>query len=276
MTLNLQSTTTLNNGVEMPWFGLGVFKTEPGPEVERAVTAALEVGYRSIDTAKLYGNEVGVGKAVRASGIPREDIFVTTKVWNSDQGYESTLKAFEASAERLDIDYIDLYLIHWPGNRLYVETWKALEKLYNDGRVRAIGVSNFSIHHLQDIFDNSDIVPVLNQVELHPRLRQKELHDFCREHHIQLEAWSPLMRGQILDHPDLVAIGEKYGKSAAQVILRWNLQHEIVTIPKSVNPGRIEENAQVFDFELSAEDMAQIDAMDQHERIGPDPDTFTF
>ncbi len=276
MTLNLQSTTTLNNGVEMPWFGLGVFKTEPGPEVERAVTAALEVGYRSIDTAKLYGNEVGVGKAVRASGIPREDIFVTTKVWNSDQGYESTLKAFEASAERLDIDYIDLYLIHWPGNRLYVETWKALEKLYNDGRVRAIGVSNFSIHHLQDIFDNSAIVPVLNQVELHPRLRQKELHDFCREHNIQLEAWSPLMRGQILDHPDLVAMGEKYGKSAAQVILRWNLQHEIVTIPKSVNPGRIEENAQVFDFELSAEDMAQIDAMDQHERIGPDPDTFTF
>ncbi|MCB0037573.1 MAG: aldo/keto reductase, partial [Anaerolineales bacterium] len=164
MTLNLQSTTTLNNGVEMPWFGLGVFKTEPGPEVERAVTAALEVGYRSIDTAKLYGNEVGVGKAVRASGLPREEIFVTTKVWNSDQGYESTLKAFEASAERLDLDYIDLYLIHWPGNRLYVETWKALEKLYQDGRVRAIGVSNFNPHHLQDIFDNSDMVPVLNQV----------------------------------------------------------------------------------------------------------------
>lgn len=276
MTLNLQSTTTLNNGVEMPWFGLGVFKTEPGPEVERAVTAALEVGYRSIDTAKLYGNEVGVGKAVRASGLPREEIFVTTKVWNSDQGYESTLKAFEASAERLDLDYIDLYLIHWPGNRLYVETWKALEKLYQDGRVRAIGVSNFNPHHLQDIFDNSDMVPVLNQVELHPRLRQKELHDFCRAHNIQLEAWSPLMRGQILDHPDLVALGEKYGKSAAQVILRWNLQHEIVTIPKSVNPGRIAENAQVFDFELSAEDMAQIDALDQHERIGPDPDTFTF
>lgn len=276
MTLNLQSTTTLNNGVEMPWFGLGVFKTEPGPEVERAVTAALEVGYRSIDTAKLYGNEVGVGNAVRASGIPREEIFVTTKVWNSDQGYDSTLKAFDASLERLNIDYIDLYLIHWPGNRLYVETWKALEKLYNDGRVRAIGVSNFNIHHLQDIFDNSDMVPVINQVELHPRLRQKELHDFCREHKIQLEAWSPLMRGQILDHPDLIAMGEKYGKSAAQVILRWNLQHEIVTIPKSVNPGRIAENAQVFDFELSDEDMAQIDAIDKHERIGPDPDNFTF
>ena len=276
MSLNLQSTTTLNNDVEMPWLGLGVYQSEAGEEVERAVSTALEIGYRSIDTATLYGNEKGVGNAVRSSGVPREEIFVTTKVWNSDQGYDSTLKAFDASAERLNIDYVDLYLIHWPGNKLYLETWRALEKLYADGRVHAIGVSNFQIHHLQDIFANSDIVPVVNQVELHPRLRQKELHDFCREHTIQIEAWSPLMRGRILDHETLVNIGESYGKTAAQVILRWHLQREIVTIPKSVTPSRIAENADIFDFELSEGELAAIDNIDQHKRVGPNPDTFTF
>ncbi len=272
--MNLESTTELNNGVQMPWVGLGVFLTNPGPEVEESVTAALELGYRHIDTAAYYRNEEGVGKAVRSSGIPREQLFVTTKVWNDDQGYDKTLKAFQASKKALGIGYIDLYLVHWPVSGLYLDTYRALEKLYKDGEVRAIGVSNFLVHHLEDIAEHSDVVPAVNQVEFHPFLRQPELLAYCKAHGVQLEAWSPLTRGRRIDDPVIVAIARKHGRTAAQVMLRWNLQHEVVTIPKSIHRGRIKENSQLFDFELDADDMKGLDALDEGSRIGPDPDTF--
>ncbi|XQY93899.1 aldo/keto reductase [Metabacillus sp. HB246100] len=274
--MHLQSTTTLHNGVKMPWFGLGVFKVEDGQDVVNSVTAAIENGYRSIDTAAIYGNEEGVGKAIADCNVPREELFITTKVWNSEQGYDSTLAAFEESMNKLGLDYLDLYLIHWPVAEygLYVDTWKALEKLYKDGRVRAIGVSNFQEHHLQDLIDRCEIVPMVNQVEYHPRLTQTKLHNFCKEHHIQLEAWSPLMQGGLLDDPTLTEIAQKYNKSTAQVILRWDLQNEVVTIPKSVKSHRIVENANIFDFELSNDEMDRIHALNQDKRVGPNPDEF--
>lgn len=268
--------TILNNGVKMPWLGLGVYKAKEGDEVVGAVKSALETGYRSIDTAAFYENERGVGRGIKESGVPREEIFVTTKVWNSQQGYESTLQAFEESRRKLGLEYIDLYLIHWPVKGKYKETWKALEKLYKDGWVRAIGVSNFQIHHLQDVLGDCEVKPAVNQVEYHPYLTQKELHTFCRENGIQLEAWSPLARGQILDHPTIVELERKYNKTPAQIVLRWDLQHEVVTIPKSVSPQRIKENADIFDFQLSGEDMERLDGMNRNRRIGPDPDHFDF
>ncbi|QNU33035.1 aldo/keto reductase [Geobacillus sp. 47C-IIb] len=260
----------------MPWVGLGVYKVKEGEEVKGAVRTALEVGYRHIDTAAFYENEEGVGQAIRESGIPREQVFVTTKVWNTDQGYETTLKAFNTSLKKLGFDYVDLYLVHWPVKGKYKETYKALEKLYKDGYVRAIGVSNFQIHHLQDVLADCEIKPMVNQVEYHPRLTQKELHAFCRENGIQLEAWSPLMRGEILNEPTIVEIGKKYGKTPAQVVLRWDLQNGVVTIPKSVTPARIKENATIFDFSLTDEEMRQIDALNLNKRIGADPDNFNF
>ncbi|MFD0620065.1 aldo/keto reductase [Paenibacillus sp. GCM10027629] len=267
----------LNNGVEMPWLGLGVWKAADGQEVSNAVKSAIECGYRSIDTAAVYQNESGVGQGIKDSGIAREELFVTTKVWNSDQGYESTLHAFEESRKKLGLDYLDLYLIHWPvKEKKYIDTWRALEKLYNDGLVRAIGVSNFHIHHLKDIFEVSGIVPVVNQVEYHPLLAQRELHAFCNSHNIVLEAWSPLMQGKLLDDPMLTEIAAKYGKSVSQVILRWDLQNGVITIPKSVNPERIAQNGDIFDFELSAEDMERIQAMNKEQRVGPDPDHIDF
>ncbi|MCK7605409.1 aldo/keto reductase [Geobacillus stearothermophilus] len=272
----LQDCTTLHNGVKMPWVGLGVYKVKEGEEVRSAVRTALEIGYRHVDTAAFYENEEGVGRAIRESGIPREQVFVTTKVWNTDQGYETTLKAFDASLKKLGFDYVDLYLVHWPVKGKYKETYKALEKLYKDGYVRAIGVSNFQIHHLQDVLADCEIKPMVNQVEYHPRLTQKELQAFCRENGIQLEAWSPLMRGEILTEPTIVEIGKKYGKTPAQVVLRWDLQHGVVTIPKSVTPARIKENADIFDFSLTDEEMKQIDALNLNKRVGPDPDNFNF
>ena len=267
----------LNNGVEMPWLGLGVWKAADGQEVSNAVKSAIECGYRSIDTAAVYQNESGVGQGIKDSGIAREELFVTTKVWNSDQGYESTLQAFEESRKKLSLDYLDLYLIHWPvKEKKYIDTWRALEKLYNDGLVRAIGVSNFHIHHLKDIFEVSGIVPVVNQVEYHPLLAQRELHAFCNSHNIVLEAWSPLMQGKLLDDPALTEIAAKYGKSVSQVILRWDLQNGVITIPKSVNPERIAQNGDIFDFELSVEDMERIHAMNKEQRVGPDPDHIDF
>ncbi|WP_018755846.1 aldo/keto reductase [Paenibacillus terrigena] len=267
----------LNNGVEMPWLGLGVWKAADGQEVSNAVKSAIECGYRSIDTAAVYQNESGVGQGIKDSGIAREELFVTTKVWNSDQGYESTLHAFEESRKKLGLDYLDLYLIHWPvKEKKYIDTWRALEKLYNDGLVRAIGVSNFHIHHLKDIFEVSGIVPVVNQVEYHPLLAQRELHAFCNSHNVVLEAWSPLMQGKLLDDPTLTEIAAKYGKSVSQVILRWDLQNGVITIPKSVNPERIAQNGDIFDFELSAEDMERIQAMNKEQRVGPDPDHIDF
>ncbi|NLP49648.1 aldo/keto reductase [Bacillus sp. RO1] len=273
---SLASTTTLHNGVEMPWFGLGVFKVEEGQEVESSVKMAIHAGYKSIDTAAIYKNEEGVGKGIRESDVPREELFITTKVWNSDQGYESTLKAFDESMEKLGLEYLDLYLVHWPVKGKYVETWKALEKLYKDGRVRAIGVSNFQIHHLQDILDVAEVKPMVNQVEYHPKLSQVELLNFCKENGIQMEAWSPLMQGQLLDNDALKEIAAAHNKSVAQVILRWDLQNGVVTIPKSVKEHRIKENADIFDFELSEDEMQKIHALNEDKRVGPDPDNFDF
>ncbi len=277
MISSLKSTTTLHNGVEMPWLGLGVFLVKDGEEVVNSVKAALEAGYRSIDTAAVYKNEEGVGKAIAESNVPREELFITTKVWNADQGYEATLAAFDVSMEKLGLDYLDLYLIHWPlpSQGKFVETWKALEKLYKDGRVRAIGVSNFKVHHLEEVIAKGEIVPMVNQVEYHPRFNQRELHDFCKKHSIQLEAWSPLMQGGLLEEPTLVEIAKKYNKSTAQIIIRWDIQTGVVTIPKSVKPHRIAENADVFDFELSDEDMDKINALNQDQRMFADPDTFS-
>lgn len=272
----LQGTVTLHNGVKMPYFGLGVYKVENGREVVQTVKTALEVGYRAIDTAAFYENEEGVGQAIRESGIPRDELFITTKVWNTDHGYEKTLKAFDTSLKKLGLDYLDLYLIHWPGKDKYVDTWHALEKLYKDGKVRAIGVSNFKIHHLQTLMEQSKEKPVINQIELHPYLTQKDTLAFCKENGIAVEAWSPLGRGRLLDDPTLVEIGKKYGKTAAQVTLRWHLQNDVIVIPKSVTPSRIKENSDIFDFELTPEDMERIDALNKNARTGKDPDEFLF
>jgi diketogulonate reductase-like aldo/keto reductase len=276
VTNSLQSTTTLHNGIEMPWFGLGVFKVEDGSEVIESVKSAIKAGYISIDTAAVYGNEEGVGKGIADSEVDRERLFVTSKVWNSDQGYETTLKAFDTTLEKLGLEYLDLYLIHWPVEGKYKETWKALEKLYKDGRIRAIGVSNFQIHHLEDLLTDAEIVPMVNQVEYHPHLTQKELHAFCKDKGIQLEAWSPLKQGELLQDETITRIADKYNKSAAQVILRWDLQNEVVTIPKSTKEYRIIQNADIFDFQLTTEEMNEINALNKNERVGPDPDNFDF
>ncbi|MFD0695397.1 aldo/keto reductase [Paenibacillus sp. GCM10027628] len=280
MTKHLQDTTTLHNGVKMPMFGLGVFKVEEGQELVQAVKSAIRHGYRSIDTAAIYGNENSVGQgiseAISEFSISREELFVTSKVWNADLGYEQTLAAYETSLSKLGLEYLDLYLIHWPVQGKYKEAWRALETLYKEGRVKAIGVSNFQIHHLKDLMNDAEIKPMVNQVEFHPQLTQQDLLQFCKEQDIQMEAWSPLMQGQLLDHPVLKEIGEQHGKSVAQVILRWDLQHGVVTIPKSTKEHRIIENAAVFDFELTKEDMARIDRLNQNHRVGPDPDNFDF
>ncbi|MBM6384189.1 MAG: aldo/keto reductase [Paenibacillus sp.] len=276
MMKNVQDTTTLYNGVKMPWLGFGVFKVKDGEEVVEAVKTAIQAGYRSIDTAKAYNNETGVAQGIRESGVAREDLFITTKVWNSDQGYESTLAAFEASMERLELEYLDLYLIHWPVKGKYKDTWRALEKLHREGRIRAIGVSNFQIHHLEDLMTDATVKPAVNQVELHPLLIQSELRDYCSKHQIQIEAWSPLGQGNLLEHPLLQEIAAKYSKSPAQVILRWDLQNGIVTIPKSVTPQRIRENADLYDFELTADEVEQINGLNENKRFGSDPDNFNF
>ncbi|WP_316572448.1 aldo/keto reductase [Neobacillus sp. YIM B06451] len=272
----LTETARLHNGVEIPYFGLGVYKVEEGTQVEVTVSEALKLGYRLIDTAALYQNEEGVGRAVRQSGIPRKEIFITTKVWNSDQGYDSTLKAFETSLEKLRLEYIDLYLIHWPVKGKYIETWRALERIYEEGQVRSIGVSNFNIHHLEDVMGQSSLKPAVNQVELHPALAQKELREFCEKNDILVQAWSPLARGRILADPVLTALAEKNKKTPAQVILRWHLQNGIAVIPKSITPARLKENADIFDFELSTEDMELINSLDVGTRFGADPDNFDF
>jgi methylglyoxal/glyoxal reductase len=278
MTVQLQGlndTAKLHNGVLMPRFGLGVWKVTEEGQVEQAIKDAVKAGYRSIDTAKVYGNEEGVGHAIAEASVPREELFITTKVWNAEQGYDSTLAAFEESRRKLGLDIIDLYLIHWPVKGKYKETWRALEQLYKDGKVRAIGVSNFHIHHLEDLLQDAEIKPMVNQVEYHPLLTQTELRQFCQDQDIVLEAWSPLMQGN-LDLPLLNELAEKYGKTPAQIVLRWDLQNGVVTIPKSTNEKRIRENADVFDFELSHEDMALIDGLNQNKRFGSDPDNFNF
>ncbi len=271
----LQDTAELHNGVRMPRLGLGVWKVTEEGQVEQAIKDAVNAGYRSIDTAKIYGNEEGVGRAIADVSVPREELFITTKVWNAEQGYDSTLAAYEESRRKLGLDIIDLYLIHWPVKGKYKETWRALEQLYKDGKVRAIGVCNFHVHHLEDLLQDAEIKPMVNQVEYHPLLAQTELRQFCQDQGIVLEAWSPLMQGN-LDLPQLNELADKYGKTPAQIVLRWDLQNGVITIPKSTNEKRIRENADVFDFELSHEDMALIEGLNQNKRFGADPDNFDF
>jgi diketogulonate reductase-like aldo/keto reductase len=269
----LSPTVTLANGLAMPRLGFGVFQV-PDEETSAAVTSALEAGYRSIDTAAVYGNERGVGRALAASGIPREELFVTTKLWNDDQGYATTLRAFDASLDRLGLEYTDLYLIHWPApaRDRYVDTYRALEKLLADGRTRAIGVSNFRPAHLERLDAETGAVPVLNQVELHPGLQQRELRATHEKFGIATEAWSPLAQGALLREEALAALAAKHGRSPAQIVLRWHLQSGNIVIPKSVTPARIRENIDVFGFALSEEDMAAVDALDRGLRTGPHPD----
>jgi diketogulonate reductase-like aldo/keto reductase len=263
MQLNLQSVGLLNNGVKIPRLGLGVYQAPPGESTLRAVKYALKIGYRHIDTAWLYGNEIDVGRAIRESCIEREEIFITTKVWNSDQGYQSTLEACDRSLKLLGLPYVDLYLIHWPVEGRGKDTWKAMIRLLNEGKTRAIGVSNFEVFHLQEIFQKFDVIPSVNQVEFHPFLFQEKLLEFCKNSNIQLEAYSPLTRGQRLNHHILVGLAKKYGKSSAQILIRWNLQHGLVVIPKSIHENRIRENIQVFDFQLEEADMKLLNSLNE-------------
>jgi methylglyoxal/glyoxal reductase len=273
---DINGSVTLSNGVKMPYLGLGVYLMKEGNEIDSAIKFAFQKGYRHIDTASLYENEKGVGKAVNTSNMPRSEIFVTTKVWNSDQGYDSTLKAFDKSLKLLNMPYVDLYLIHWPVKGKYKETWKAMEQIYKSGRAKAIGVSNFLEHQLVDLFTVAEIKPMVNQVEFHPLLVQQNLIDFCKQNNIQYQAWSPLMQGKVFEIELLKEIASKYKKTVAQIVLRWNLQKGVVTIPKSVNHERIIENSQIFDFEISDEDVKRIDSLDKNSRIGADPDNFNF
>lgn len=269
----------LNSGVEMPQLGLGVWQVEEGSEVEGAVKTALGTGYRLIDTAAMYQNETGVGKAIKASGVPREQLFVTTKLWNSDHGYDEALRAFDASMDKLGLEYLDLYLIHWPSpmHGKVPETWRAFERLLEEKRVRAIGVSNFKPHHLEELLKTANVVPAVNQIELHPKMQQHETRAFCKHHDIHVESWSPLMRGgEVLQEPVITDIASKHGKTPAQVVIRWHLQSGLIVIPKSVHEQRIRENFNVFDFELSGEELSAINNLDEQKRVGPDPDNTNF
>lgn len=274
--MTIERSKTLANGTKMPRLGLGVWRVEDGSQASNSVKWALETGYRLIDTAAVYKNEVGVGEGIRQSGVPREEIFVTTKLWNSDQGYETALKAFDASLEKLGLDYVDLYLIHWPVAGKYKDSWKAMEEIYASGRAKAIGVSNFHQTHLDDLLTEAKIVPMVDQVELHPTLTQEPLRKYLAEKNIAVEAWSPLGQGTLLNTPLLIEIGEKYNKSAAQVIIRWHLQNDIIVIPKSVHENRIQQNFDVFDFELTEEEIQAINGLNKDERFGANPDTFDF
>lgn len=271
----ISSHTILNNGIAMPWLGLGTYKSVE-TEGQEAVRTAIELGYRAIDTASFYNNEEEIGQAIAESGVARSELFVTTKLWNDDHGYDNALRAFENSQKRLGLDVIDLYLIHWPGKEKYKETWKAFERLYEERSVRAIGVSNFNPHHLDHLLQDANVVPAVNQVELHPRFGQKELRTYCKPHDIRITAWSPLMRGGLAENSTLLEIASKYNKSTAQVILRWNIQSEIMTIPKSVRRERMEENANIFDFELTIEELERINELDENRRTGANPDELLF
>lgn len=273
---DINGTCTLHNGVKMPYLGLGTYQADNEQEVVVAVKAALDFGYRHIDTAAIYKNEEGVGKGIRESKVDRSELFIVSKVWNDDQGYESTIQAFERSLERLGLEYLDLYLIHWPTKGKYTETWKALEYLYDQKRIRAIGVSNFLQHHLEDVLKDCKVVPMVNQMEFHPHVVQQDLIDFCKSNAIQYESWSPFMQGEVFQLDICNELAKKYNKSVAQVILRYNLQKGIVAIPKSVHAERIKSNADIFDFSLTKEDIAYLDSLENGKRTGPDPDNFDF
>ncbi|MEO1623691.1 MAG: aldo/keto reductase [Bacteroidota bacterium] len=264
------TTFTLNNDTKMPSIGLGVLFAKNNGEVENAVLAALDSGYRKIDTAAAYGNEDGVGRGIQQSSVSREDIFITTKVWNTEQGYDKTLRSFEQSLQNLQTDYVDLYLIHWPVKTKYKDTYRAMEKLYAEGRAKAIGVCNFSIEQLEDLMQHTQITPALNQVEMHPHISQRELLPFANQHNIQLEAWRPIMMGEVLNIPELVQIGSAHSKSAVQVALRWLIQRGVAAVPKSVTPARIAANCDIYDFELTSTQMEQIEALNQNRPLGED------
>ncbi|MDO3408259.1 aldo/keto reductase [Saccharibacillus sp. CPCC 101409] len=276
MTTSLTAKVKLNNGVEMPWFGLGVWQVKDGEEAKDSVKAALKAGYIGVDTAAAYKNEKSVGEAIRESGVNRDDLFITSKVWNGDQGYESTLAAFDATMQKLGLDVLDLYLIHWPVKGKYKDTWRAMEKLYKDGRIRSIGVSNFQPHHLDDLLEDAEVVPAVNQVEFHPLLTQSELIDYCAKKGIQVEAWSPLAQGRLFDNEALTSLADKYGKSPAQIQLRWVLDKGVVVLTRSVKESRVIENADIFDFTLTPEEISSLEALNKNERTGPDPDNFNF
>ncbi|WBL21359.1 aldo/keto reductase [Zunongwangia sp. HRR-M8] len=271
---DVNGTVSLNNGLKMPYLGLGVYKTKDGAEVKNAINYALNAGYRHIDTASFYKNEEGVGKAIQESGLSREDVFITSKVWNDDQGYEGTLKAIDKSLAKLNLDYLDLYLIHWPVPDTLTETWRAMEEIYKSGKVKAIGLCNCVEHQMDEVIENGSIKPMVLQNEFHPKLLQQNMLDYCAEKNIQYEGWSPLMRGQILDNQIIKNIAEKHRKSPAQIVLRWDLQKGVITIPKSVHQDRIEQNAAIFDFELSVDEVMEIDSLDNNERTGAHPDHF--
>ncbi|MFF2797854.1 aldo/keto reductase [Lysinibacillus xylanilyticus] len=272
---------TLNNGLEMPLIGYGVFRVPEGDDLAEAVKTAIAKGYRSIDTAQVYRNEESVGRGIRAAIeeglVTREELFVTSKVWNDGLSYEETLAAYDSSLEKLGLDYLDLYLVHWPGiDTNYINVYKALEKIYQDGRVRSIGVSNFHVHHLENILKETSVVPVINQIEFHPHLTQEEVRAYCKEKGIQVEAWSPLMNGSLLEESLIQQLASKYGKTPAQIVLRYDVQHGVVTIPKTMTPARMTENLTVFDFALTEEEMAQLDTLNDGLRCGPDPEKFNF
>ncbi|WKA59611.1 aldo/keto reductase [Planococcus shenhongbingii] len=275
MDLTIKSTKTLHNGVEMPRFGLGVYKMTDKEAAVEAMLAAIEAGYPAIDTAAIYQNEEEVGEAVRSSRVKREDLFITSKVWNTDQGYDNTLRAFEASLKRLGFDYLDLYLTHWAIPETYEETYRAIQRLYDEKLVRSIGVSNHQQHHLEKILAKANMKPMVNQIELHPQLTQEPLRQFCADNDIAVTSWSPLARGRLLDEPVLAKIGEAHGKTIAQVVIRWHLQSDLIVIPKSVTPSRIKENADVYGFMLSEEEMKMIDGLNQDWRTGTHPDQIT-
>ena len=273
---DIKETFKLWNRVGMPYFGLGVFESTEGSETIKAIHWALEAGYRHIDTASMYLNERSVGEAIKTSGIRREDIFVTTKVWNSDQGFQNTLDAFNRSLDKLQMGFVDLYLIHWPVRGKFIKTWEAMEEIYSKKLARAIGVSNFQQHHILELMTSNHLKPMVNQVEFHPYLSQPELLNFCKNNNIQLQAWSPILKGRVNNFPKLIEIGMKYGKTPVQVTLRWDLQKGVITIPKSVRKERIISNANIFDFSLTDEEIKIIDSLNKNERMGADPDNFNF